>query len=109
MGVTQVSHSVLCSLTAAVICLCVMTRALLFDASPHASVTLLQTSALVCPPQSGRPHGISVCNTSAENLCLSYSWSTVYSICATVALKLQSALGTQKGGPITAQATEAGS
>lgn len=46
---------------------------------------------------------------SAEYLCLSYSSSTVYSICATTALKLQSALGTQRGGPITAQATEAGS
>lgn len=65
--------------------------------------------AASCPLLSWRPHHISVCNMSAENLCLSYSLSTVYSICATMALKLQSALGTQKGGPITAQATEAGS
>lgn len=53
---------------------------------------------LVCPLESGRPHQIYICYiyTSAQYLCLSYNLSTVYSICAIVALKLQSALRDSK-------------
>lgn len=45
----------------------------------------------------------------SDPACVSYSPSTVHSICASVAPELQPALGTRGGGPITAQATEAGS
>lgn len=54
-----------------------------------------------CPSSSGRPHYIPVCS-DLLSICLSYSLPTVHSICATTALKLQLALGTQRGGPITA-------
>lgn len=81
-----------------------------FNSPPPRHCDSLHPSAVLFVPFGLRVHATSlVCSTSAEYLCLSYSLPTVYGICATMALKLQSALGTQKGGPITAQATEAGS
>lgn len=74
----------------------------------HIALYLFDLLCLSALFLSRRPHHIPVCSMSAKYLCLSYNLSTVYSICTTTALKLKSALGTQRGGPITAQATEAG-